>query len=235
MNENTNARRNCMDTETLRTQLLGVIDTAKEALVTLGEIEDAMEEEATPDPVKRPLIPLPGQDYDVFIMAGHAGDGATHEEEYCGGLVIQVVEALQDMGYRSYVHVHTIKPYGTRQDVMAATCKSVAPHARVAVELHANAHNGFVAGHESLYANTPALATAIEDAMDVSFPDKPSRGIKQRLTGNGSGFLRKAPCPAVIVEPFFIDNNSEYIYFKQYKAKLAGTIARGIASFIDRA
>ena len=41
-------------------------------------------------------------------------------------------------------------------------------------------------------------------------PDTKTRGIKERKSGRGSEFLRQTPCPAVICEPFFGDNEGDW-------------------------
>lgn len=83
------------------------------------------------------------------------------------------------------------------------------------MSLHCNAYNTKVSGTETLYYHSSIqgkiLATKLQKAM-VDCLLLPDRGIKSKTSEDRGGFLlryTKAPC--VILEPFFIDNESDYI------------------------
>lgn len=115
--------------------------------------------------------------------------------------------------------------------------------ATVALELHFNSSSEASShGVEYLYwpssSNGRRLATCLADAHHDIVPGATLRhddtGLLPRGSGNGSQFLRKTHCPAVICEPFFGSNPDEWalyasdpsilarIYYEAYRSYRAG-------------
>jgi len=200
----------------------------KEARCLIDQVLDELYGEDEPVTPDKPEL---SEDIEVFLVVGHAGDGATGEQAYCKRLAIAVSMSLSAMGVRSFTHHHTIVSYGARQDAMADACRRIAPKAKVCVELHCNAYDGTASGSECLYNASPKLAEDIQANMTHSFPQFADRGVKQRSSGNGSGFLIKAPCASVITESFFIDNREQREYFDTHIKELGQAIAQGIVDY----
>lgn len=83
------------------------------------------------------------------------------------------------------------------------------------ISLHCNAFNEVAKGHEVLYWNTSSkgkeyalkLNSAIHRALQTS-----DRGIKPKYSGDrGALILQKTKAPCVLLEPFFIDNDIDYL------------------------
>ncbi len=113
--------------------------------------------------------------------------------------------------------------------------------ATVAVELHFNsAENLSATGHEWLFwapsTHGRFLAQALDRQMRAAFPALKARGIKSIHPGDrGAEFLRLTPCPALICEPFFGSNESDWQLAAHSSDKLAGAIAGGLADWIGGA
>jgi len=102
-----------------------------------------------------------------------------------------------------------------------------------AIELHFNAASPSATGHEWLYWNSSEkgrlFARALRDSFEDCFPQLRSRGIKDKGKGSrGAGFLRLTHCPAVIAEPFFGSNESDFELALKHKEGIATSIAGGI-------
>ena len=83
-----------------------------------------------------------------------------------------------------------------------------------AVSFHCNAYNKEVGGTEVLYHHTNKqakwLAVQFQEALVDLFNLK-DRGIKPVVSeGRGGYLLKYVNAPCVILEPFFIDNNTEF-------------------------
>lgn len=82
------------------------------------------------------------------------------------------------------------------------------------ISLHCNAFNGVASGHEVLYWNTSSeskeWATRINKAIGLALNNN-DRGIKPiKLGDRGANILRATKAPCILLEPFFIDNDSDY-------------------------
>jgi len=84
------------------------------------------------------------------------------------------------------------------------------------VSLHANAFNTEVEGCETLYyhksVKSKKIAQIFQDKLWVLLANK-NRGILPRTSEDRGGYLlryTKAPC--VLCEPFFIDNDADYLF-----------------------
>lgn len=105
--------------------------------------------------------------------------------------------------------------------------------ATLALELHFNAAaSRNTSGHEWLYWHASAAgklaARRMEAGMAASYPKMPARGCKPVSAGNGAGFLRLTPCPAVICEPFFGTSPEDWETVAEDPQKLALALANGV-------
>ena len=84
------------------------------------------------------------------------------------------------------------------------------------VSMHCNAFNGSTTGCETLYYKDNDIAKQMAQIMQSeiceTLPQK-DRGIKpKRSEDRGGLLLKESPAPAIIVEPFFIDNTKEKFF-----------------------
>lgn len=107
--------------------------------------------------------------------------------------------------------------------------------ASIAIELHFNAGGATAEGFEYLYylSSTKGMKLAEEllDAQHEHFPQARNRGIKTPMDGRGDGFLKYTHCPAVICEPFFGTNKSEWDLYSHSQDKLADSYVSGITNY----
>jgi len=92
------------------------------------------------------------------------------------------------------------------------------------VSFHCNAYNQQASGTETLYYHSSTKGKAIAQIFQdniVSVLRLPDRGIKPKGAEDRGGYLlRYTKAPAVLLEPFFIDNVKDYdrvtIIFQNY-------------------
>lgn len=110
------------------------------------------------------------------------------------------------------------------------------------VSLHCNAFDTTVSGSEVLhYRDSPqgaALAGRIQRRV-VGCLGLDDRGLRPcdyghvgRANDRGGYLLRYTRAPAAIVEPFFIDNDSDYEHAAAHVDELAVAISEGIADYV---
>jgi N-acetylmuramoyl-L-alanine amidase len=127
--------------------------------------------------------------------------------------------------------------YGSSQRQLAAKLKDLA--ATAAIELHFNsADTESASGHEWLYWHSSQhgkrLAGCIASEMCLSVPEVKSRGAKPRFPGDrGAEFLKSTHCPAIIAEPFFGSNQSDWNAAMTKRDCFARAIAEGVAEWLD--
>ena len=96
------------------------------------------------------------------------------------------------------------------------------------ISLHCNAYNTKASGTETLYYYKSKKGKILAERMQSAMLDAlflTDRGIKAKTTDDRGGYLlkyTKAPC--VILEPFFIDNDSDYTRGMNLIEELAYTI-----------
>lgn len=88
------------------------------------------------------------------------------------------------------------------------------------VSLHCNAFNTEASGCEMLYYHTSEkgkeVARILQNTL-VQGLDNKDRGIKLKRSEDRGGYLlRYTNAPCVICEPFFIDNDEEYVRAKEF-------------------
>ena len=172
----------------------------------------------------------------------HVG-GAPGERAYNLKVAKKMIEILEDAGADVYFHDHLRVPYSMRQNEMKAAVKKAHPKSFVCIELHYD-HVSYPSAHGYAYFyvsnNGKILASAIRDEIKLRFPHLTARGdknngvktgIQKQSSGNGSGFLKKAPGVAVLTEPFFRSNPAEWEFFKDRYDELAEIYCIGIAEY----
>ena len=84
------------------------------------------------------------------------------------------------------------------------------------VSLHCNAFNKKASGTEVLYYHSSVIGKKMAEIYQrhlVECLGLPDRGIKPKIDADRGGYqLRYIKAPCIIVEPFFIDNDSEFEY-----------------------
>lgn len=182
----------------------------------------------------------------IGICVGHSrpGDqGATNihgisEWTYWEPIAQSVADKVRWLGHQAEVFdVYRGSSYGAAMRDVAGQLKHSG--CDVAVELHFNAATPQAEGYEFLYWHTSSngalLAGDFLHAFRDAFPERRSRGIKPRDSGDrGSGFLQKTHCPAIIAEPFFGTNTKEVLFFNDRIDQLADALARGADAYLKR-
>lgn len=101
----------------------------------------------------------------------------------------------------------------------------------ICIALHCNAFNESATGTETLYWHTSTKGKALAQRLQKSLVEAlglKDRGVKPITGTERGGFLLKGTkCPAVIVEPFFIDS-ADYEKFKDQHDLIAQAIIKGI-------
>lgn len=104
------------------------------------------------------------------------------------------------------------------------------------ISLHCNSFNTFATGTETLYYYKSKKGEILAKKMQKAMIDALSltdRGIKPKTTDDRGGYLlRYTNAPCVILEPFFIDNNSDYNIGVNLIEELAYTINRELEKLI---
>ncbi|MGD2092792.1 MAG: N-acetylmuramoyl-L-alanine amidase [Candidatus Aminicenantes bacterium] len=100
------------------------------------------------------------------------------------------------------------------------------------VSLHCNAFNGNASGTEVIYYHRSKkgkqMAEILQDYL-VSHLGLPDRGIKSSIVDNrGVYLLKNTKAPAVVAEPFFIDNDSDLLRAQEDLEGLAQAYANAI-------
>ena len=136
------------------------------------------------------------------------------------------------------VHWYGGNSYGAAMSWVGKKCREAGFTA--AIELHFNAASAPQAnGHEFLFYNGSQkgchLAAALAESFQHHFPFSRPRAegglLRRTAADRGSLFLRKTPCPAVILEPFFGSNSEEWDYFSANKKLLAISYADALAAW----
>lgn len=110
----------------------------------------------------------------------------------------------------------------------------------IAVSFHANAFNTKASGYETLYYHKSSKSRMLANAVQGEFTKEigdvsPNRGIKPKQSGDrGALILKETSMPCVLVEPFFIDNNDDFVDIWLYRSEgIATAIANGIKKYLD--
>ncbi len=99
-----------------------------------------------------------------------------------------------------------------------------ATHADIAVELHLNSATGTATGTEMIHHPSSPKGRRFAEILcrhAVAVLGLRNRGAKPPFNGRGLRWLTGTTMPAVIVESFFIDNDSDLARGNQHKDALA--------------
>ncbi|WP_371194995.1 N-acetylmuramoyl-L-alanine amidase [Glaciecola sp. SC05] len=186
----------------------------------------------------------------VAICIGHtaSGNGSGAQNKYA---VIkdehkwneEVAFLLRDIlisrGASPKIYYRTDGGYSSFVAKQSREIRTQQPNCKCAIELHYNASaNPTSHGCEFLcYSNSgERLARELVNAYKGQFPEMRLRrdnGVYRISSGNGVGWLKSVPPPAVIVEPFFSSNEQEMLFFDGKKQELAMAYAKGMLNFVN--
>jgi N-acetylmuramoyl-L-alanine amidase len=127
--------------------------------------------------------------------------------------------------------------YGAAQRWLAGRLRELS--ATAAIELHFNSDDSPEAtGHEWLHWHSSKegkrLAGCLDAEMCLCLPGIRRRGLKLKVRGDkGAEFLKLTHCPAVIAEPFFGSNPSDWKTACDKRDCIARAIAEGVAEWLD--
>ena len=173
----------------------------------------------------------------IGIVVGHEpGGGASGERTYQKIVGKHMVEILEAEGAKVFYYEHKLKSYGARQRAMKVAVKNALPDCWSVIELHYDGYkpSPSASGHHFQYRGAKVLASAIRDEFQKRYPQSKARednGIKHNPKGNGAGFLRESPGWACLVEPYFITNPGEKVFFKDKHRDLAEVYCIGLSKF----
>lgn len=178
-------------------------------------------EEETPPPGPAPasfigrLFVAPGHNKGTGSRAHDGSDEWTTSKAVVDRMVVlapryglQVQVGIRD---RRLSYGEAMRKHGNLSDVF---------NADFSIEIHRNAYNGEANGCEFIcVSDRGAAAARIFAATEKSlYPTIKVRGddgiLDRRGGGNGAGFCRAPSCPALVVEPCFHDNPSDWAEFK---------------------
>ena len=167
---------------------------------------------------------------------GAVSVGGVSEWTYNVRLGAMIADEVERYGIQAVeFRIYEGKTYGGAVSWLASQIKAAGCEA--AVELHFNSAGPDATGHEWLHWFTSdrgkSLASNVQSEMSKRVPELRSRGLKA-IGGSderGAGFLRQTHCPAVIAEPFFGSNASDWAIAEAKKPEISKAIAAGIARF----
>lgn len=181
----------------------------------------------------------------IAICVGHSrGDGGAVS---CGGMNewhynLRLARDIREMlttAKRDSVIIDRYAQSGYTRAMTLLANSLASQGVTVAVELHFNsAETAKATGHEWLHwsKSVPgrALAQSLQAAMVAAFPEQKSRGLVGIATekDRGGSFLKRVACPAVICEPFFGSNPTDWAIFELRREVLAAVIADGILTWL---
>lgn len=163
------------------------------------------------------------------------------EWAYNDALGRMIVERLHDVHGIDAVLVNDYQGngYGAAMRWLAAYLRGLG-NIKLAVELHFNAaDNPQARGHEWLHwhASTKGklLAAELSTSYSLTLPGIPARGVKALDdSARGAEFVRLTHCPAVICEPGFGSNQTDWDNLRLNPERIAAAIATALAANVKR-
>lgn len=166
-------------------------------------------------PTPSPGLPQP--EFRVAVVVGHeptkpgAGNRAAnvYEFEFNDWIADQMLKAFDGDPVIKAIKVHR---HPGNYSQLPAKINALKPD--LVISLHANGFDGEATGTEMLYAEGSErgkrFAGLLQQRVLVALGLR-DRGVKSRVKSDrGAHLLYGVTAPAVIVEPFFIDNNSDF-------------------------
>ena len=179
---------------------------------------------------------------EIAVIPGHQPGGGAQGERIYNKKVARFMQSIcESKGATIFYYEHKIRAYGARQDDMRTAVKAALPNCFMVHELH---YDGYkprpeAAGHHFKYRGAKKLAQFTQEEFLSHFPQSHARswnaapGLHHCTSGNGAGFLKKAPGWAILTEPFFITNPAERAFFKGREEELALIYCIGAARFAN--
>lgn len=171
----------------------------------------------------------------IAIDIGHSyiSQGAKNHNGMSEFLFNEELAAMIASELKGYPGFNPVIVY--REDYAGLPQKINETDADICVSLHCNAFNKKTSGFEVLHwhssSNGKHLASLILNEIDSVFSIN-NRGLKPKNKGDrGSEQLLKTKMPCVIVEPFFIDNDTDLMYATNRKSELSKAIVSGIVKY----
>ena len=164
-------------------------------------------------------------------------DGTVNEWNFNLPLAILIRQKLAQMGFRAeIISEYEGDSYGSAQRWLAARLRAL--EVKIAVEFHFNSAGPSARGHEWLYWHSSGkgkdLAEKFSWEVSKFLPDLPARGIKPKNAGDrGAEFLKLTHCPAIIAEPGFGSNATDWAIMNGNQEKLASAYANAIAQALS--
>lgn len=218
----------------------------------ISTLDPASAPESIPVVANDPMADLPSANgQQIAICIGHTatGDGSGAQNKYAlikdehkwnEELALLLRDILVSRGASPKIYYRTDSNYSLFITKQSQEIRAAQPNCKCAIELHYNAAADPRAhGCEFLcYSNAGAsLARELVKAYKNQFSEiklRRDNGVYRISSGNGVGWLKKVPPPAVIVEPFFSSNKQEMLFFDGKKKELAMAYATGILNFVNR-
>lgn len=217
----------------------------------ISAFEPPLDAESAPAVADGAMDDLPkvnGQQIAICIGHTASGNGSGAQNKYAlikdehkwnEEVALLLRDILVSRGASPKLYYRTDSSYSVFINKQAQEMRAAQPNCKCAIELHYNAAGDPRAnGCEFLcYSNSGAsLARELVKAYKHQFSEMKLRrdnGVYRISSGNGVGWLKRVPPPAVIVEPFFSSNKQEMLFFDGKKHELAMAYAKGILNFVN--
>lgn len=106
------------------------------------------------------------------------------------------------------------------------------------ISFHNNAYNGQASGTATLYYHKSSIGrrmAAIVQKNIVGSIGLKDRGIKPKTSEDRGGYLlRYTKAPAIITEPFFLDNDSDYLVVSNKTNEIIGAYSQSITEIAEK-
>jgi N-acetylmuramoyl-L-alanine amidase len=177
------------------------------------------------------------------LCVGHSRRGdngavntvGTSEHAFNTPLANRVAEILRDRKHTAHViSAYDADAYGPAMRWVGNEVGKL--RADAAVEFHFNSAGPSAEGYEYLFWHSSKraekLAQCFTLAHKLAFPKARSRGAKPLdPTSRGGEFVRRTPCPAVLLEPFFGSNAAETGLYSGAREELAQAYADALCAW----
>lgn len=198
--------------------------------------------------MKKPVILAIGHSRIVNnrVEGGAVSVGGISEHAYWSDVAPMVEKYLEDVRQPVQI-IDSYQGAGYTEAMiwLGNQCRSL--NALCVVELHFNSASPSANGHEWPYWQKSMRSLSLASALDCAFNEEFSgriraRGVKPRIkpstaaeraNNRGWQFTYYTPCPAVIAEPFFGSNESDWEIAVEHKQRVAAAIACGILDWIE--
>lgn len=178
-----------------------------------------------------------GKDTDVLLIIGHTKQKPGLENE-----TYNITEYAFAQNLASLLKAE-LELLGISSTIIGRTTFKDLPefvntfNYNVAISLHANAFNKKASGTEALYLYGDTLSKKLAVNLNNSISE--TLGIMNRrakeITAEDRGgyLLKKANSPITVIEPIFIDNDNDYLIYRENKLKMVHSMSKTIEDFIN--